>query len=233
MLLIRDELPSTMELAHQLAEGGAPAGQAVLARRQRSGRGRQGRAWSAEPGGLWLSVVCRPDASGGLDTLSLRVGLAVALVLEHEVPTLPRVELKWPNDLLLGGRKLGGVLCEARWQGTRCAWVVVGIGINVTNPLPAPLDDTGTRLADWVADPPDPVALADPVTTAVVAAATGGSLDERELAAWWSRDALRGMPVRLPHEGTAEGITAEGALIIRAADGTRHHCRAGVVAIPD
>lgn len=233
MLLIRDELPSTMDLAHQLAEGGAPAGQAVLARRQRAGRGRQGREWSAETGGLWLSVVCRPDAGGGLDALSLRVGLAVADVLEHEVPSLPRVELKWPNDLLLGGRKLGGVLCEARWQGDRCAWVVIGIGLNVTNSIPPALGDRATRLADWVATAPEPVALAAPIAKAVAAAAVGGPLDDREQAAWWSRDALRGMPVRLPLAGTAEGITAEGALVIRAADGTRHHCRAGVVAMPD
>lgn len=229
MLLIRDELPSTMELAHDLAAGGAPAGQAVLARRQRAGRGRQGRAWSAEPGGLWLSVICRPDGARGLDALSLRVGLAAALAVERLVPSLPRLHLKWPNDLLLDGRKVGGVLCEARWQGDRCAWVVVGLGLNVRNPLPEALRDEATRLADHVADPPEPESLAAPLAAAIVAAAAGGPLTPPELAAWWARDALRGQPVTRPRPGIADGVTADGALVVRGNDGARHECRDGVV----
>ena len=222
-----------MELAHELAEAGALAGQGVVARRQRSGRGRHGRPWSAEVGGLWLSVVCRPDAGRGLEALSLRVGLGVAAALEAAVPGLPRIDLKWPNDLLLGGRKLGGILCEARWQAGRCPWVVVGVGINVSNAIPDPLTGTATRVADWVAIPPDPLELAGPVREAVAASATGGPLETQKLRAWRIRDALRGSPVREPREGVADGITADGALIIQAPDGTRHECRGGVVAITD
>jgi BirA family biotin operon repressor/biotin-[acetyl-CoA-carboxylase] ligase len=233
MLVVRDEVASTMELAHQLAEGGALAGQAVLARRQRAARGRQGRAWSAEPGGLWLSVVCRPDASCGIDALGLRVGLGLAIALEHLAPELPRIDLKWPNDLLLGGLKLAGILAEARWQGDHCAWVVVGVGVNVCNALPAELSDSATRLADWLETPPDPEAIAPAIASAVERAARGGGLDEQELAAWTIRDALRGQRISRPLAGTALGVTPDGALVVRATDGSRHECRAGVVALPD
>ncbi len=233
MLIVLDEVASTMERAHLLAEAGAAAGQAVMARRQRAGRGRQGRAWSAEPGGLWLSVICRPDGSRGLDALSLRIGLAVAVAVEQQCSALPRLGLKWPNDLLLEGRKLAGLLCEARWQGDRCAWVVVGLGLNVTNPLPPELASRATRLADWIADPPAPEQLAVPLTEAITAAGTGGPLAHEELAAWTVRDALRGHPVTRPQEGIADGITADGALLVRDPDGIRHECRGGVVAITD
>lgn len=233
MLLVLDEVPSTMERAHALAEAGAAAGQAVMARRQREGRGRSGRSWSAETGGLWLSVVCRPDASRGLDALSLRIGLAVAVALESRLPDLPRIDLKWPNDLLLGGRKLAGVLCEARWQGERCAWVVVGLGLNVSNALPEGLRERATRLADWMSAVPTPEDLAGPLAAAIAASAIGGPLSAVERDAWVVRDVLRGMPIHQPRQGVAQGVTADGALIVRTPDGSQHACRGGVVAVTD
>ncbi len=230
MLDIHDEVPSTMETAHRLAEGGAPAGRGVVARRQRAGRGQQGRAWQSEPGGLWLSVIARPDPTAGLDALSLRVGLVLARTLESVLPGLPRLGLKWPNDLQLDGRKVAGVLAEARWSGDRCLWVVIGVGVNLRNPLPPELAAVAARLGDVVAVP-DPEELAQPVAVAVTAAARGGPLDRDELEAWRARDVLLGQRVATPVAGIGAGITADGALVVRGEDGRRHECRGGVVAL--
>src|SRR4051812_15930891 len=93
------EVASTMELAHARAQEGAEHGTAIVAARQTGGRGTRGRIWSSEPGGLWLSVVARPTRSDALEALSLRVGLATAAVLELTCPTLPRLGIKWPNDI--------------------------------------------------------------------------------------------------------------------------------------
>jgi BirA family biotin operon repressor/biotin-[acetyl-CoA-carboxylase] ligase len=154
-----DELPSTQDEGHRLAADGAQHGTAVAARIQTAGRGTRGRAWVSNAGGLWLSVIARPEAGEGLPVLSLRVGLALAdhldtLLQPTPSPTVrrsvrPSVRLKWPNDLLLDDRKLGGILCEARWQGDRLGWIVVGIGLNVHNPLPDSTATAATRLADY------------------------------------------------------------------------------------
>ena len=230
MLHYHDEIASTMELAHQLAESGAPAGDAVVARRQRAGRGQHGRAWSAEVGGLWLSVIGRPDAERGLDPLSLRVGLAVAASLELEVTGLSGIGLKWPNDLMLRGRKLGGVLSEARWQSGRCLWVVTGVGINLHNPIPRGLHDIAIALNE-VTDAPLPEAIAPAVATAVYRALRGGTLDPSELEQWQARDVLMGRTIAAPIAGRAEGITPEGGLIVRTPAGERTTCSLGVVAL--
>jgi BirA family biotin operon repressor/biotin-[acetyl-CoA-carboxylase] ligase len=232
VLQFHDEVTTTMEMAHQWAEAGAHTGDAVVARRQRAGRGQQGRSWSAEVGGLWLSVIGRPDARFGLDPLSLRVGLAVAEALEFEVPGLRGIGLKWPNDLMLRGRKLGGVLSEARWQGGRCLWVVTGIGINLHNPIPRELHDIAITLAE-VVDAPLPEALAPAIATAAGRAMHGGPLAPRELEAWRERDVLSGRAITSPARGVAAGITEAGELCVRQESGEVVRCAVGVVALND
>ena len=153
------ELPSTMEAAHARAQAGAPHGTAIAAGRQTGGRGTRGRPWSSEVGGLWMSLIARPSRTDALEALSLRVGLAAAAALELACPALPRLGLKWPNDLVVDGRKLAGILCEARWGGGRCQWVVIGLGVNVRNTVPAELRRRAVGIS--LADPPvDPETLA-------------------------------------------------------------------------
>jgi BirA family biotin operon repressor/biotin-[acetyl-CoA-carboxylase] ligase len=232
MLHYHDEVSSTMELAHQLAASGAAEGDAVVARRQRAGRGQHGRSWSAEVGGLWLSVIGRPDASQGLEPLSLRGGLALVASLELEVPGLSGLGLKWPNDLMLHGRKLGGLLTEARWQADRCLWVVTGVGINLHNPIPRELHDVAITLNE-VTDAPLPEALAPAVAVAVARALHGGKLDPVEQAQWAARDVLAGRPIMSPIAGTAEGVTPLGGLVVRIPTGEQVTCALGVVALTD
>ncbi|HEY8061655.1 MAG TPA: biotin--[acetyl-CoA-carboxylase] ligase [Gemmatimonadales bacterium] len=224
------ELPSTMEAAHALAQDGAPHGTAVVAGRQTLGRGTRGRAWSSGPGGLWLSVIARPSRTDALEALSLRVGLATAAALELACPVLPRLGLKWPNDLQVDGRKLAGILCDARWGGGQCQWVVIGLGVNVRNAIPAELRSVAVGIGTW--DPTvDPDALATPVAAAVaMAAREAGPLTSRELRAYALRDVLAGARVSEPVAGTAQGITAAGALRVRTDTGPTREVLAGVVA---
>jgi BirA family biotin operon repressor/biotin-[acetyl-CoA-carboxylase] ligase len=165
-----DVLPSTMDLAHSRAAEGAAHGTAIAARVQTAGRGRRGRTWHSPAGGLWMSVVCRPSDPGGAEHLSLRVGLAVAETIERLFPDLPRLTVKWPNDLLLGGRKLAGILCEARWEGGTPAWVIAAVGLNVSNPIPDEVASQAVRLADYIPGL-DPERLAEPLGAAIAEAA--------------------------------------------------------------
>lgn len=226
------DVPSTMEVAHAQAQSGAPHGTAIIADRQTAGRGTRGRQWSAEMGGLWLSVVARPQPTDALEALSLRVGLSLAALLERTFPLLPVISLKWPNDLILGDRKLAGILCEARWMGSQCQWVVIGVGLNVRNSLDDSLATSATRLLDWVPDA-DPAALGEPILAAVAdAARAAGPLTPAELNAFAARDFLTGRRVLDPAPGTADGITATGALRIRTDSGPVREILGGVVTAP-
>jgi len=214
------DFDSTLDVAHELAERGAPAGTLIVADAQRAGRGRLGRAWRSEPGrGVWSTVIERPEDVRALDVLSLRVGLYCAESLD----ALARrsVGVKWPNDLVVDGRKLGGVLVEARWSGDRLAWVAIGVGVNVLEPnvegaagLPA-----GTRRID---------ALAAIVRSIRAAARAPGALTADELRRWATRDTLEGARIVSPAAGIVKGISATGALLVSTEQGIEEH-RAGSV----
>jgi BirA family biotin operon repressor/biotin-[acetyl-CoA-carboxylase] ligase len=136
-------LPSTNDRAAAWARSGAAHGALVTADTQTEGRGRRGRVWSSPAGlGLHASLVVRVPEGVAVPAL----GLAVAVGLREGLPA--PVGLKWPNDLVAEGRKLGGVLCEARWEG-RTAEVVCGFGINVVRrPWPEALRGQATSLEE-------------------------------------------------------------------------------------
>jgi BirA family biotin operon repressor/biotin-[acetyl-CoA-carboxylase] ligase len=140
-------------------------------------------------------VITRPEAGEGIQTLSVRIGIALAEYLDACRPAgWPSVGLKWPNDLLLHDRKLGGILCEARWHGERLGWIVVGVGLNVHNPLPDSTDREAARLADhgYSGD----VAVLGEALAGVVARVTHSAapLSDAELAAFDVRDSLHSRP---------------------------------------
>lgn len=221
-----DTVSSTQDVAHRLAAEGAGHGTAVIAAAQSGGRGTRGRRWIAEPGGLWASVIVRP-ARDSVEGLSIRVGLAVAEALDRLTRSEP-IDLKWPNDLLLRGRKLGGVLIEARWVGDRLGWVVVGLGINVTNPVPdaaaiALREVTGATRAQV-----EPLAL-----EAILEAAAGtGPLRPEEVGRFGGRDWLKGRPFSGQPGAIGDGITSSGELVLRHPDG-RRTTLASPLALPD
>ena len=231
-LLRLDVVASTMEPAHRLAQQGEPTGSAGVARSQLAGRGRQNKTWQSGAGGLWLSVIVRPSANPALDVLGLRVGLAVAHAIESVAEEVGTIGLKWPNDLHLQGCKFGGILCEARWNGERCQWVVVGVGLNVGNQIDSSLPNAVRLVERWPQITPGQ--LEQPVIDAIVAAASHtGTLTDHELDAWDQRDVLRGRLIETPRPGVADGIDATGALLIRDEMGIIHPCRLGVATLTD
>lgn len=145
------ELASTNDRALAWAREGAPHGAMVTADRQTAGRGRLGRPWaSPETGDLYVSLVVKPGPTRRLGALGLAVGVGLREGLAAWLPA----RLKWPNDLLVGGRKLAGVLCEARWTaGT--PEIVVGFGVNVARTsFDGDLAERATSLARELPDPP-------------------------------------------------------------------------------
>src|SRR5688572_15276936 len=126
---------STNDVAARLAESGAEEGTIVVAERQTAGRGRHGRVWYSPPGaGLYASVIVRPASGESHDEnpaalLTLASGVAIAEAV-RAVTGLP-AQIKWPNDVLIGGRKLAGILAEAAVQAGALQFIVVGLGVNL------------------------------------------------------------------------------------------------------
>jgi len=213
-----ERLPSTQDELHRLAAAGAPAGTVVVAVEQEAGRGSRGRRWASPPGGLWLSFLCRPREAVGVEVLSLRTGLAAAEALA-ELGGLPAIALKWPNDLIVGDRKVGGILGEARWQGDSLAWVALGLGLNVQNALPAAVRTPAGRLADWRPGL-EPEHLLPPLLARLAPLAeAGAALTSAELEAFAKRDWLAGRDLVAPVQGRAAGIAPDGSLRITLPDG--------------
>jgi BirA family biotin operon repressor/biotin-[acetyl-CoA-carboxylase] ligase len=211
---LHDTVPSTLDLAHRLGEAGVPGGAIVLADEQRSGRGRAGRQWVSPRGaGIWLTVLLRPREAPVGGALAIRAALAVRQALGVAAPAaLP--QLKWPNDLVRDGRKVGGILCEARWIGDRLGWVGVGIGLNVHGPLPATLEGRACTLADGDPDVRRAEILVEVVPRVSALAHRPAALDGAERAAFL--DAVWQPPDDLP----IVGLDPDGTLLVRRADGT-------------
>ena len=127
-LLFFQELTSTMDEAARQAEAGTQEGTVVVAEYQTAGRGRMGRSWVSHQGNLYLSVVFRPTLQT-LPLLNILGGVATARAIRKIAGLEPR--LKWPNDVLLNGKKVAGILVESVVTGDRVCYAVLGIGINV------------------------------------------------------------------------------------------------------
>jgi BirA family biotin operon repressor/biotin-[acetyl-CoA-carboxylase] ligase len=212
-------LDSTNTRARELAGAGAPHGTLVTAGEQRAGRGRQGRTWSAPPGRALLSSLVLRDPPR---LLPLLAGVAVAEVAERAGSS---AQVKWPNDVLVDGRKVAGILVEGRPQER---WAVLGIGVNVAlrrDDFPPELRDTAATLGL------EPGAVSGTLATLLEVLERwlerpGAAV----LDAVRERDALRGHRITWSAgEGIADGIDDEGRLVIRAGDGSRVELDAGEV----
>lgn len=227
---------STNDVALDLAGAGTPEGTLVLADEQTKGRGRRGRAWSAPHGAsLSMSMVLRPDDPDSSRLLTLRLGLAAARGLERTLPV--RVQLKWPNDLEVDGKKIGGILCEGVSVEHRLRYVVAGIGLNLRRPddgWPPDLADRATSLHETAGTPVQTPELVSAIVTEwmTVVAHPAGTLTDEERTEFDARDALRGHEVAVESRpaGVAQGISAGGSLRVRQ-DGTVTEVTAGTVRI--
>ncbi|HET7226104.1 MAG TPA: biotin--[acetyl-CoA-carboxylase] ligase [Candidatus Eisenbacteria bacterium] len=239
-LLARAEAGSTNDVAWEALAAGAPEGVAVTADVQSAGRGRLGRAWHTAPGlGLAFSVALRQGCDRRTaGTLPLVAGLALARALER---CGAHPDLKWPNDLLLGGRKLAGILCESRRLPRGVDAVVIGVGVNVAQreaDFPPALRATATSLAR------EGVTAAREQVAAQFCNALEPLWAEHEeggraqvLAAWTARAAFWGAPVVVTTpagavHGVARGLTPEGGLTLELAGGREQVVLAGDVEWP-
>ncbi len=226
---------STMELAHAAARAGAPSGTVVVADQQTAGRGRNGRRWESPPGGAWCSMLFRrsieqPFTGETLAVLTVRIGLMLAAAIDRRIspPEDSMVTLKWPNDLLLGGAKVGGILTDARWDRGQLDWLVIGVGLNRSIPAL-----TGTDASRAVAALPATIARLEVLGLIVAAGSEAvhhhGLLTADELEAFGRRDALAGQSVAGPVAGRAMGIRPDGGLRIATPTGETVVVRSGAV----
>jgi BirA family biotin operon repressor/biotin-[acetyl-CoA-carboxylase] ligase len=224
LLRCYNELPSTNDFAAALAREGAPDGTVILAAAQTQGRGSRGRGWFSPPGGLYLSVVLRPRLDPGAALgLTLAAGVASAEAVMACEPV--EVSLKWPNDLQLAGRKLGGVLVETAAVPGRVRHAVVGIGINANiapEAFPPELQPVATSLQEHLGRPVDLKPLLRELLERLDAA--NQALEQGQLAQiverWRALDGLAGSRVTVVAgegriEGDYLGIDDEGALLLR------------------
>ncbi len=233
-----DVVTSTNDVVREHARAGAPEWTAVLARRQTGGRGRLGRPWASPEGNLYVSVLLRPPLP--LDrwtVLPLMAGVAVAEAAEA---LGAEARLKWPNDVLVDGRKLAGILVDASSGTSGLEFAVVGIGVNVAR-VPLDLPEEARAGATSLLD-----VLGREVTVreaaAVVLRRLAGCYDRlrhegagavrdawrARSVPWWGRTVeARSGGVRLV--GVARDVDDHGALILETADGGRTILHSGEV----
>ena len=226
-------LPSTNDRIRELALAGSPAFTVVTAESQTAGRGRAGKQWQSPPGlGLWISFLLRPRPEGARALTPILVGLGTARAIEALCPELCP-EIKWPNDVLLGDRKVGGILCE----GVGLDAVVVGVGLNIhqrAQDFSADLREQATSLKAAGCSPTSRTDLAGRLLAEarVLVEPLPHELDEGLRLELQSRDALAGRMVRTDtgQVGRAVGLADDGALLIEGAGG-RNAIRGGGVSI--
>ena len=221
-IVYHEELTSTMETAKELARKGCPDYTIVIAGRQSGGRGRLKRKWFSDTGGLYFTMVLRPDLP---PVSSFRVSFAVSLTLAGLLNEMFGVDvrLKWPNDLLVDERKLCGILSELEGEADRVAFVNVGVGINVNND-PSDIEPAATSLK---------AILGREVSRKDIMARFLDAFEERMKTAAFDRvieewkahtvtlnREVRVVTIRETFTGKAVDIDESGALVLQCADGS-------------
>lgn len=230
-VVLHDVVDSTNDVARALALAGAPHGTAVIAESQRAGRGRVGRAWSSPPGvGLWVSLIFRDVGAGEAETLPIQLALEASAALDSWLQS--PVMVKWPNDLLIGGRKVGGILCESAWEGARARYLVAGIGLNLlqgSDDFPPSLRESATSLRLESDRDVSRFEVASALFDRLVPGILSGSGATGLLQARFDeRDALRDREIDVLDPGTGSlllrgrgrGIDTSGALLVESPAGT-------------
>jgi BirA family biotin operon repressor/biotin-[acetyl-CoA-carboxylase] ligase len=230
-----DQLPSTNDRLRMLAEAGAPAFTVVIAESQTAGKGRAGKRWESPAGmGLWFSFLVPSESLASLTLVPILVGVAVTRALERLCSSL-KPGIKWPNDIEVEGRKLGGILCESGGP----EGVVVGVGLNLHQGIEDLVPGLKERAASMEMAGCRGVSRSKVATEILsevrsLADPPPAFLDERLRQAVDARDILTGRTVRteVGFVGKALGIAADGALLVEV-EGRVEEIRAGGVRVVD
>lgn len=237
-LAVFDEIDSTNAEARRRAEAGEPGPLWICAARQTAGRGRRGRSWVSAPGNLMCTLMTRPGGSAAeAARLSFAAALATRELLTTYVPDKD-IRLKWPNDVILEGGKVAGILLEsAAGRGGRLDWLAVGFGINLAHEPEVP----GQRVSALARHlPPGRPAPSAPEALNILAAVFHRWYERARLdfdavrLAWLNHAQGLGAQVRVEAAGrtltgTFDDIDADGALVLVCPDGVRHTVSAGEV----
>ena len=218
---------STNDEAKDRARSGSPERTVIWARRQESGRGRRGRAWTSPEGNLYTSTILRPRVTPATAAqMSFVASLAIAETAEAFLPPMAQVRCKWPNDVLVNGRKVAGILLEseARADG-RLAWLVLGVGINLRH-YPEGTEFAATSLAEEGADHAEPAVALEIYAQKLdrwYARWQAEGFDPVR-AAWLARAVNLGGPVRVrladrELTGTFVDLDSDGVLLLDRGDG--------------
>ncbi len=230
---------STQAWVADWAEMGAREGLVLIAREQTAGRGRLARRWESPPGGLYLSLLLRPAIPlAQANQLTMLVSLAAIDACRAVANVYPRP--KWPNDLLLNGRKLAGALTELASEGARLRHAVIGLGLNVNNDFgDGPLARTAISLRQAAGHPLDVDAVANAFLAALARRYDAFRAGVSPHAEWARRLEPLGRRVQVMRpgqptlSGRAMGVTPEGALRVQDDAGREHIVWAGDVVIRD
>ncbi|MBM4263354.1 MAG: biotin--[acetyl-CoA-carboxylase] ligase [Deltaproteobacteria bacterium] len=233
------ETDSTNKVARQLAENGAADGEIVIAEQQSAGRGRLGRSWVSPPFvNLYISFILRPRlAPVDAPQVTLAAAVALADAVAAFIPMQPTI--KWPNDILVGGKKLAGILTESSCSAERLEFVILGIGVNLNFPVRAMPEEIRQRASSLLELRGQPVDRESFICRLIHDLdRCYGILQESGFAAvaarWQSYFALHRRLVRVEMidqtiVGHAQGIDRDGALIIERENGARERILAGDV----
>jgi BirA family biotin operon repressor/biotin-[acetyl-CoA-carboxylase] ligase len=226
-----------MDKAREEAEKGVPEGSLILVDEQRAGRGRLGRAWLSPRGSLSLSVVLRPSEAQ-LPQLMMLASLAVVNAVEAVTTLKPQI--KWPNDVLLNGRKLCGILIENNFHGKTLSFALVGIGLNVNfSPATLPeIADTATSLSDELGRDVSLLEVLPRLLLEMERLYLGLKTGRKIYEPWLKRVETLGKEVCVRYgeggseeKGVAESIDKEGGLFLLRPDGSRIRVVAGDVTL--
>lgn len=231
-------IDSTNNCARAVANIGAAEGVVVFAEEQTAGKGRLGRSWKANPGeNLTFSLLLRPKVpADAINLLPLYVAVAVAQAIERA--TGLKVECKWPNDLLVNGKKVAGILIEASLQQNLVEYVVIGLGINVNQmQFPPDLLQRATSLKLESSKEIDRVHLFKEILGSLEsnyrASLTNGL--QSVIPSWLNRAPMINKPITVSQQGTiiagvVKGLSNDGGIIVQA-NGTERTLYAGDVTI--
>jgi BirA family biotin operon repressor/biotin-[acetyl-CoA-carboxylase] ligase len=223
---------SSQDIAEEMAKSGAEEGSTVICGEIKSARGRLGRKWFAPPGGLWFSLVLRPKFLEKINLISLAMALSVSKAIDEVIGV--KIGLKWPNDLLIKEKKVGGILSEAKVDQDGVIYAIIGVGINMNNSIPDELKEIATTLKEAAGGsvPILPILGRSLYIFGEEYMKLSLKKEKDIIKEWKLRSITVGRRVRVQYmdeikEGIAVDIDFDGALIVKDDNGNRIKIYAG------